>query len=62
MKTEPNQQRWDPAPISTKNDPTNEVAEPVANPSPPIDGKKPIPAGGQAIEEFMVTTDTGGGD
>ena len=29
-------------------------------PSPPLDGKKPIPAG--EVEKFLVTTDTSGGD
>jgi len=29
-------------------------------PSPPLDGKKPIPAG--EVEKFLVTTDTSGGE
>jgi hypothetical protein len=37
-------------------------AEPVAEPSPPMDGKKPIPAGDSAVEKFLVATDTEGGD
>lgn len=62
MKVEPTQQRWDAKPVFPKNDPTDEVADPVANPSPPIDGRKPIPAGKEAVEKFLVATDTEGGD
>jgi hypothetical protein len=62
MKTPPNQNRWDATTAFPKNDPSEEVADPVADPSPPLDGNKPIPAGDKAVEEFMVTTDTGGGD
>jgi hypothetical protein len=42
--------------------PDHPVAAPVAQPSPPMDGKKPIPPGDQEIEKFLVSTDTGGGD
>jgi hypothetical protein len=62
MKAEPIQKRWDPTYVSPKIDIEEDVAEPVANPAPPIDGKKPISPGSQAVEEFMVTNDTGGGD
>ena len=36
------------------------TAAPHNLPSPPLDGKKPIPAG--EVEKFLVTTDTSGGD
>ncbi len=38
------------------------IAEPVASPAPPIDGTKPIAEGKDAVEKFLVTHDTGGGD
>jgi hypothetical protein len=38
------------------------AAEPVSQPQPPMDGKKPIPSGTDQVEKFMVSTDTGGGD
>jgi hypothetical protein len=38
------------------------LAAPVAEPSPPMDGPEPIPAGDQEVEKFLVETDTGGGD
>ena len=38
------------------------IADPVASPAPPMDGKKPIDEGEDAVEKFLVTTDTGGGD
>ena len=42
--------------------PDHPVAAPVAKPSPPMDGSKPIPAGDLEVEKFQVATDTGGGD
>ena len=41
---------------------THPIAEPVAEPAPPMDGKKPVAAGDKEVENFMVATDTGGGD
>lgn len=38
------------------------AGEPVAEPTPPLEGRQPIPAGDDAIEKFLITTDTGGGD
>lgn len=38
------------------------LAAPVAEPQPPLDGSKPVPAGDQEVEKFLVATDTGGGD
>ena len=38
------------------------LAAPVAEPQPPIDGAKPVPAGDEEVEKFLVSTDTGGGD
>ncbi|MFO0936055.1 MAG: hypothetical protein U0798_05995 [Gemmataceae bacterium] len=41
-------------------DPTQ--AQPVAEPTAPMDGAKPIPAGTDELEKFLVTTDTNGGE
>lgn len=38
------------------------IAAPVAQPTPPMDGPAPIPAGDKEVEKFLVATDTGGGD
>ena len=35
---------------------------PVAEPAPPMDGKKPVAKGADEVEKFLVITDTGGGD
>src|SRR5262245_49352735 len=40
----------------------HEPAEPVAEPMPKMDGPKPVPAGKDAVEKFLVSTDTAGGD
>ena len=37
-------------------------ADPVAAPVPPMDGKKPISSETGAVEKFLVSTDTNGGD
>jgi hypothetical protein len=42
--------------------PTHPPAAPVAQPMPKMDGPKPVPAGKDAVEKFIVTTDTAGGD
>ena len=36
--------------------------EPVAAPAPPMDGQKPIAPGDDRVEQFLVATDTAGGD
>lgn len=45
-----------------KVDPNLTQAEPVAAPAPSMDSKKPIENGNEAVEKFMVATDTNGGD
>jgi hypothetical protein len=44
------------------HDPNHPLAAPVAEPSPPLDGAKPVEAGDKEVEKFLVSTDTGGGD
>ena len=45
-----------------KTNPHNTTGEPVANPQPPMDGKKPVPAGMDEVEKFLIATDSAGGD
>lgn len=49
-------------PKQTPEEKQEHAGEPVAQPSPPMDGPKPIPEGAEAVEKFNVTTDTGGGE
>ena len=37
-------------------------ANPVAAPAPSMDSRKPIACGAAAVEKFLVSTDTNGGD
>lgn len=51
-----------PKPDDEGRDTGRPIAAPVAEPPPPLDGPKPIPAGDGEVEKFLVATDTGGGD
>ena len=48
--------------IDENANPNANRADPVAAPVPPMDGKKPISSETGAVEKFLVSTDTNGGD
>ena len=48
-------------PDSDKPEDAKTIAPPSL-PSPPMDGKQPIPAGDLEVEKFLISTDTEGGD